>query len=368
MATFDAENRKLRLKLKQLLGEAAKNETILRRAQERELELLNAASLEDLLQRLVVWLADSFGLDEVSLVLCDPEHEVRHLLMSADVRMSDLPGVQFVDSVANLTPVYATLRKPWLGPYNAADHQLLFSRNTSPGSVAILPLRRQDILIGSLNFASGDAVRFTRHHAADFLAHLAVIASFCLENAVNRARLVRSGHTDMLTGWHNRRYLQSRLGEELARAQRQQRPLACVLLDVDFFKRVNDTHGHLAGDCVLREVAHRVEAEVRAGDVAARFGGEEFALLLPDTGLEDAAATAERIRAAVSRVPIQADDTDAITVTVSLGVAIVVPPKERVDLKRLGDQLLAEADAALYRAKAAGRDRVQCAEAPADGP
>ncbi len=358
MPALETENFKLRDQLKRLLAEATKNETILKRAQQRELALLNAGSLEELLGRLVDGLADSFGLDEVTLVLRDPEHEVRHLLMGAGTQPADLPGVLFVDGLQGLSPAYASLRKPWLGPYQAADHQLLFGGRAKPGSVAILPLRRQEHLIGSLNLASGDRQRFTRDHATDFLAHLAVIAAFCLENAVNRARLVRSGYTDMLTGWHNRRYLQYRLVEELARAQRGRRPLACLMLDVDHFKRVNDAHGHLVGDSVLREIAARVEGEVRAGDVAARFGGEEFALLLPDTGIDAAVAMAERIRRAVSAAPVSAGAAGALTVTVSLGINVLVPPPDRVDLRPVGEELIAGADAALYRAKGAGRDRV----------
>ena len=107
-----------------------------------------------------------------------------------------------------------------------------------------------------------------------------MIVAISLENAVNRARLVRSGVTDFLTGWHNRRYFHNRLREELARAERTGKPLACLMIDVDNFKEINDRFGHLAGDEALKEVARRAEAEIRAGDTGARFGGDEFAILL----------------------------------------------------------------------------------------
>jgi diguanylate cyclase (GGDEF)-like protein len=224
--------------------------------------------------------------------------------------------------------------------------------------VALLPLRREERTTGSLNFGASDAGRFTRHHATDFLSHLALIAAFCLESAVNRARLVRSGLTDALTGWHNRRYFENRLLEELARARREQKPLACLMLDVDYFKRVNDGFGHLAGDRLLRELTHRVEGQVRASDVTARYGGEELVLLLPATRLPDALALAQRIRAVVRASPVQVADGQAVTVTISIGVATRVPSIAENDLAALADELVHAADVALYRAKAEGRDRV----------
>ena len=168
-------------------------------------------------------------------------------------------------------------------------------------SVALIPLRRQDRLQGSLNFGSSDERRFSRHLATDFLAHLGVIASFAIENTINRARLVRSGLTDFLTGWHNRRYLNARLKEELARAQRQGTSLTCLLIDLDRFKQINDQHGHLAGDMALREAAQRVDAHIRGSDAAARFGGDEFVVLAPGITPDQAARLAERIRLAVMR-------------------------------------------------------------------
>ena len=196
-----------------------------------------------------------------------------------------------------------------------------------------------------------DLVRATR-------IFLGVVASLCIENAVNRARLRQSGFTDVLTGWHNRRYLQARMKEELARACRDGRSLVCMMFDVDHFKRVNDNWGHAAGDAVLRELAHRVDAEVRSSDVAARFGGEEFVILLPRTTSAEGRHVAERIREAVAAAPFGLPGGDELSVTVSIGIAEFQPGARRSDLKSLGEALIARADAALYDAKAAGRDRV----------
>ena len=130
------------------------------------------------------------------------------------------------------------------------------------------------------------------------------------------------------------------------------------MLDVDHFKRVNDTWGHAAGDAVLRELAQRIESQVRASDVAARYGGEEFVVLLPNTLVESATLLAERIRNAISKTPFDLPCGEQVTVTVSIGISEVHPGPGDTDLKTIGDSLVARADVALYAAKSAGRDRV----------
>ena len=134
---------------------------------------------------------------------------------------------------------------------------------------------------------------------------------------------MRSGLTDFLTGWHNRRYLNARLKEELARAQRQGSGLTCLLIDLDRFKQINDQHGHLVGDMALREAAQRVDAQIRGSDAAARFGGDEFVVLAPGITAEQAAALAERIRVAVSETPLVVSPDVQLAMTVSIGVACV---------------------------------------------
>ena len=364
MSDLQAKNKKLREQLAALTSEAEKNHAIRERSQARELGLLQAESLPDLMEHMVAGLANSFGLSNVTLLVCDPHHEIRHLLMDSMDRDEELPGVIYVDTMTGLAPQFTSLSRPWLGPYNAADHQLVFPDSTHLKSVALLPLIRQDRLMGSLNFGTTDVTRFTPQHGVDVLAHLATIASFALENMVNRARLVRSGLTDVLTGWHNRRYLQDRLREELARARRDRLSLCCLLLDVDHLKRINDQFGHLAGDRALRELAQRIESQIRGSDMAARYGGEEFVLLLPATEVEDAVDLANRIRAAVSETPITIDPHNAVTITVSIGVSSCLPDEYEQDLKTVAEALLAAADVAMYKAKSAGRDCVKTADQP----
>jgi diguanylate cyclase (GGDEF)-like protein len=356
---LSSEITSMRRKLAKLTDEAARNTRILRASQQRELDLLQAEDLTALFRRMLVGLATSYNLKKVTVVLCDAEHDVRHLLMAAGTEPSSLPGLQLVESLSGFAPQYAALRKPWLGPYRSPDHERLFEGTQGIASVAMLPLTHEHRLLGSINFGSADASRFTPRHATDFFSHLGVIASFALENAVNRARLLRSGFTDVLTGWHNRRYLQVRLMEELARARRDRETLVCLMLDLDHFKRINDNYGHAAGDDVLRELSQRIESQVRASDVAARYGGEEFVLLLPHTDVDSGARLAERIRFVVGQSPVVFGDGPSVTVTTSIGIASLTPEADDTDLKELGDGLLARADAALYRAKSSGRDRIE---------
>jgi diguanylate cyclase (GGDEF)-like protein len=348
----------LRRQLAVLTEEVRKNDEAWRRAQSREMELLEADTLDVLLERLTTGLRASYRLDVATLIVADPDHEIRRLLApqgAPDVRGS----VLFVDAVYGVAPSITAGRRPWLGKFNRADHALLFPAAKALETVALLPLVRQERLIGSLNFGSRQRDRFRSALGTDFLHHLAVIAAFALESAVNRARLVRSGFTDVLTGWHNRRYLLSRLHEELARCRRERSPLTCLMIDVDHFKAVNDRFGHLAGDEVLRQLAHSISEEVRGSDVSARYGGEEFVVLLPGTGIAAGFLLAERIRAAVAAEPFELPGVaPQLSVTISIGVAEHSPTPEEHDLKLVGERLLALADVALYEAKAGGRNAV----------
>ena len=354
---LEAEKRLLQARLSELTDQVSRNESLLRKTQERELDLLRASSLPRLLERICYGLKASYQLDGVHLLLQDPQHEIRHLLSAEEQQ-----DARFVDAVAPLAPQLGSLDRPWLGPYHAADHELLVYGSRGTGSVALIPLRRNDQLDGVLVFSSSDPFRFTSELATDFLAHLGVITAICLENAINRARLLRSGFTDFLTGFHNRRYLSSRLREELSRAQRVHQTIACLMIDLDHFKRINDRYGHLAGDTVLQEVAHRIDTEMRTSDTGARFGGDEFAIVLPHGGIVDGEKVAQRVLSAVQSRPIAVNSEASEIVTLSIGVAAAAPSQGVRDYKVLADRLIAEADAALYRAKSAGRNRVEASQ------
>lgn len=192
----------------------------------------------------------------------------------------------------------------------------------------------------------GDAEPFPPDAEAR-LAGFAELVSLAIANSDARAELALRATTDSLTGLANRRTFDERLDVEIARAQRHDHPLSLAVIDLDNFKSVNDRHGHLAGDDVLVEVARRLSALARAGDVVARMGGEEFAWLLPETNIESAAAAARRACRAIRDVPFGRIGI----VTASVGVCRLAPRDD-------GGGIYRRADDALYRAKALGRDRV----------
>ncbi|GAB6061322.1 diguanylate cyclase [Deferrisoma palaeochoriense] len=163
--------------------------------------------------------------------------------------------------------------------------------------------------------------------------------------------------TDGLTKAYNHRHFQERLRAEYARATRHGEPLACVMIDLDRFKRINDTYGHPVGDRVLVHLVEVLKEGVRGEDLVARYGGEEFVLLLPKTDAAHARALAERLRARIEAEPVPIGDGATLPVTVSMGVADLVPGSR----DRSPDELLKAADEALYRAKTNGRNRVEVA-------
>ncbi|MDH5500992.1 MAG: DUF484 family protein, partial [Gammaproteobacteria bacterium] len=171
-------------KLDLMTDQIEKNMEIFRRSQERELELLRSTDLDSLFRKITHYLRRSYGLQSVTVVIADPDHELRHLLVSGSRRTEPLPDVHFVEALTGITPRYTALDKPWTGPFSGADHQMLFPGVAELGSIAIIPLIHQGALFGSINFGSSDKHRFTRQHATDFLAHLGIIAAFALENVV----------------------------------------------------------------------------------------------------------------------------------------------------------------------------------------
>ena len=183
-----------------------------------------------------------------------------------------------------------------------------------------------------------------------------VARSFIKDLQTAEAKLVSMATRDFLTGLLNRREIYRRMEEELQRARRTGTPFSVFLLDLDHFKRVNDRHGHSAGDLVLQSVAAAMQQTVRPYDLCGRYGGEEFLVALPGTGLAEAAEAAERIRLAIGELQIRLDDCTTLQITASIGAASL-EPNETID------QLVARADEAMYLGKQQGRNRVNVAAA-----
>lgn len=348
----------VREQLDSLLKQAHANQQKMRLFSEQELLMIGITSLPELLNHLLYRLPVAFGLDTVSLLLIDNDYELSRLLAHEANPALQVPALMLDEDDARVRQLYLHTALPQLSPYRADLHLLLFHEPSPPQSVALLPLVRGGRMIGSLHFGSSNPRRFNSDSATDFLQHLAVIAAVCLENCINHARLKQIGLTDPLTGVSNRRYFEQRIIEACATAQRHRRPLSALFVDVDHFKRINDTWGHPAGDDVLRNIAQIIASHLRHSDVLSRYGGEEFVILLPDTAVNAACEIAERIRHTIAGQPQEIP----ARVTVSVGVAALESFGEEA-LNGMSQRLLASADAALYRAKQQGRDQVVVAEA-----
>ena len=181
----------------------------------------------------------------------------------------------------------------------------------------------------------------------------ALYNAFLYEKSENeKARLGKLAITDFLTELYNTRYLYHRLDEEVSRARRYNMPISCLMMDIDLFKRINDTYGHKAGDRVLKEFSHLLKSNVRKTDILARYGGEEFIILLPNTSIEGSVTEAERLSLCIRRHQFKSLGSKR-AVTVSIGVA-TLPHKDIA----ASDDLITCADTALFKAKKAGRGKV----------
>jgi diguanylate cyclase (GGDEF)-like protein len=252
-----------------------------------------------------------------------------------------------------LDPGHAAMRCRHLGEAHpagtlcvplTAQHDVLgmfHLRASSPGPGAVVDEP-------NLSLVSSQALALT------VVEHMALALSNLKLRETLRSQAIR----DPLTGLFNRRYLEETLDRELNRAARRHLPFGVIMFDLDHFKRFNDTSGHAAGDAVLRELGRFLRTQTRASDIACRYGGEEFTLVLPECSLEVTQRRAEQFREGARRLTVQFHDQVLGGITISLGIANY---PEHGDS---GDALLQLADAALYEAKRLGRDRVVTAKLP----
>ena len=183
-----------------------------------------------------------------------------------------------------------------------------------------------------------------------YLEQLTRQSAITINRANAYAKILQYATLDALTGLNNRRQFEVRLKQEIATTKRQKNPLCAMMIDIDFFKKVNDTYGHASGDAVLRAVASVIKEHLRESDIPSRYGGEEFAVLLPYTHIDEAQIVGERLRKAVESTPVPIDKKN-INVTISMGLAEFNP-------EETGEELFERADKALYEAKESGRNRV----------
>jgi diguanylate cyclase (GGDEF)-like protein len=250
----------------------------------------------------------------------------------------------------------AKLGRPMLLTRHCQPQADALLRAMDAASVLVVPLFVRNRVMGSLQLFGERTDSFSREDA-QLLWILSLVAESMLARDYSNETLLRFAFTDFLTGLKTRGYFEQQLDLELARAERRGTPVAVIMIDIDHFKRLNDTHGHPAGDVILRDVAAILTRDLREIDTAARYGGEEFILLLPETNLQGAKLVAQRLRYSVEQAKFftgtrtgEGEQTERVTI--SIGVSMF---PDDAHYKR---DLLEASDAALYEAKAQGRNLV----------
>jgi diguanylate cyclase (GGDEF)-like protein len=243
--------------------------------------------------------------------------------------------------------------------FSRAEHEVCFSlRDGSTEGALCVPLIVQDDLLGILHLRTNIPMEEDEHRHWQQLAEtVARQGALALSNLNLRERLQQQAIRDGLTGLFNRRYLDETLPREVQRAEREGQSVGVIMLDIDHFKRFNDTYGHDAGDVLLRAVGVFLKNNTRNEDIICRYGGEEFTLVLPRASLDNTRARAEYLREGVKSLVVQYQGQVLDAVTASLGIAIFP------DHGSTADRVVKAADEALYQAKRSGRDRVVVGEA-----
>jgi len=360
------ENRQLREKLDKLLAEARRNEQTQSSFDDFSLSVVAAQGPQELFN-LLLKEQKKFRVDEIRLCLVDRFHEVERLLTES--YQHSYPGLSFIDTDTSKLLISNIPDRPILGTRILSKYDWLIDYNDTNNyqSAALLPLKRGKEIIGIQLLLSKDPNRYNKNYGTTFLQKLAAMIAISIENCTNRQRTLELGYQDGLTNAYNRRYFDERLKHEIDRCVRKKTDLVCLFLDIDFFKKINDSYGHQVGDAVLVRLVALMQEQVRSSDIVARYGGEEFAVILPDTGIQIAHEVAERIRSQVENQKLIIND-NAIQTTVSIGIASLSQLKYQAGAnntnplneyaKELDKLLLGKADEALYQAKQTGRNQV----------
>lgn len=219
---------------------------------------------------------------------------------------------------------------------------------TNDDKIGAFPLTSEGEIIGCI-VARSTLEKLSKRDIS-YLEQLTRQSAITINRANVYSKVLQYATLDALTNLNNRRQFEVRLKQEIATTKRQKNPLCAMMIDIDFFKKVNDTYGHSSGDAVLRTVAAIIKEHLRESDIPSRYGGEEFAVLLPYTHVEEAKIVGERLRKAVEAASIPIDKKN-INVTISMGLA-------EFNTEETGEELFKRADKALYEAKESGRNRV----------
>ncbi len=279
---------------------------------------------------------------ELKVVLGLPNKDAEEKLNSGLIQAASIPPGEGIQGrvMESQEPVILSELRVEEEPFPGMDDRA--------NSLMCVPLVMNDTSFGVIYVTNGDDSDSFDKEDLDVLCILASHASAVLD----QTRLYNLASTDELTGLYTRRYYSQRIGDEFKRAVRYKRTLSLMVMDIDHFKNVNDTHGHLAGDYILKGVAREIKSHIRTDlDTAVRFGGEEFVLILPETPIKGAFVVADRIREAIEKIVFNFDD-NSIKVTISIGASCYPENESAIE------ELFNHADRALYSSKTNGRNRV----------
>jgi diguanylate cyclase (GGDEF)-like protein len=339
------------------------------RIKRAETSAVNARNVAETLREAGLTLSSKLDLKQISALILDllkrvipydigafmtvEGAELKLAAIKRPAETRDLIGETFPVAGSRLCNMAVQRKRPLIGAVtNPGDILLPLRPDIDVHTFMGVPVVFRDHVTGLIALYNTGTRTFTEEDAqvAELFASQVAIA---LDNSRRVELMERQAVTDELTGLYNRRAFALMGEKEVGRARRYQRPLALILFDIDHFKTVNDSHGHLIGDHVLRVLTERVTKTTRATDIVCRYGGEEFIVLMPEAGREEAVAMAERLREEISRMTVVTAG-GTLSLTISLGVAGLGPNGDE-DL----DSLISRADRAMYQAKAAGRNTVR---------
>jgi len=309
--------------------------------------------LEDILQSITRIAAEDFDYGNASIFMKD--HQGNFNLLSSAGHLADLPSGYVIKSGEGILGWVAEHRKPAIVSDVSKEPRYIPAVKGAKSQITI-PLIIAEEVEGMLNIESEKLAAFSLEDQKALLA-LAEQAAVAIEKAKVLANTQYLAITDDLTGLYNHRFFKQKIREEITRARRFGSELTLLMLDMDDFKKINDTCGHPAGDRVLKEVAAIIRNTVRETDIPFRYGGEEFSVLLPQTGSQGAMEVAERLRQAIEAFSFPCSAGIVIQTTVSIGIATF--PNDAANWS----ELVTIADSAMYRAKLEGKNTT-CRETP----
>lgn len=337
MSAIKKENSSYSIQIDELIENARRNEQLLRRLQAFELKLLSCQNWHEFLVLILEGLPTQFDLDAVTLKICDPNGELKaSMLASLELNQGMLLNqIEFQSQVRIIQPGAVSPEPPWK-------------------SALGLPLMRNDVYLGQLLLYSSHKERFIKGMATDYMQHLAAVTAACLFMVKQTEERALLALTDPLTGAQNRRGFERTFTREWALGLRQYHHFAIILFDLDFFKKINDVHGHASGDRVLKQLVLSLKQMLRPTDHIGRLGGEEFSIILPSSHAERLSDMAQRVLNTIREMEVYNDKQEPIPVTASGSYMSIIPrPNFQIKLEEIINHL----DKYLYKAKNSGRNQ-----------